>query len=335
MERFNPDGLVYSEGYARTMDEVVTPYLAARRRDMTVPGYEGRPLFVSRFDADAPRGTVLVVHGFTECADKFAEVIHSLLRNGMSVVAYDQRGHGRSWRAEGVDDISLTHVDRFDEYVEDMNAVCARVLSEMPKPWRVFCHSMGGAVTALFLERAGEGGFPAAIDRAAMCAPMIAPYLRGLPKPVARLMCRAMKLAGGGKKRIFASKPYAGAEDFETAFATGRERFEWYDALRVATPAFHNNGPTYSWTLESIGVTDAILAPGAVERIGAKVRLYTAALDASVLPEPQAAFIARVRDGSRAVVEGAKHEIYRSNDGVLFPWWHEVLEFLRGGSDEP
>ena len=48
-----------------------------------------------------------------------------------------------------------------------------------------------------------------------------------------------------------------------------------------------------------------------------------------------AAFIARVRDGSRAVVEGAKHEIYRSNDGVLFPWWHEVLEFLRGGSDEP
>ena len=326
MERFNPDGLALSEQYAQTMAEAVLPYISARRRDMTVPGEGGRPIFTSRFDADAPKGTVLIVHGFTENADKFSEIIYSLLNNGMSVVAYDQRGHGRSWRAEGIDDISLTHVDRFSEYVGDMAAVCGAVLDQMPAPHRVFCHSMGGAVTALYLEQNPDCG----IDRAAMCAPMIAPSLNGLPKPVARLMCRAMKALGKGKTRIFASKPYAGPEVFETACSTGRARFDWYDALRVKTPAFHNNGPSYGWTLESIDVTDRILAPGAVERIGAKVRLYTAGLDQTVLPGPQEAFIARVRDGGRAVVEGAKHEIYRSDDAVLFPWWHDVLTFLKG-----
>ena len=47
-----------------------------------------------------------------------------------------------------------------------------------------------------------------------------------------------------------------------------------------------------------------------------------------MLPGPQKSFIDRIRDGEHRVVAGAKHEIYRSDDAVLFPWWHEVLTFL-------
>ena len=321
---FNSDGLARSERYAEIMRDEVLPYINARRKDQTLPGDGGIPLFVSRFDADAPRGTVLIVHGFTENADKFSELIHSLLQNGMSVVAYDQRGHGRSWRAPGIDDISLTHVDAFEEYVRDMAIVYAQVVKPMPLPHRVFCHSMGGAVTALFLE-----AHPGLFDRAAMCAPMIAPTLP-MPKSVARLMCQFEKLLGRGKRRIPGSKPYSGAESFEPSCATGRARFNWYEALRSTTPQFQNNGPSYGWTLEGINVTDKILAPGAVEKIDAQVQLYTAALDGTVLPEPQKQFISRVKRGERLVVEGAKHEIYRSGDDVLFPWWHGVLAFLKG-----
>ena len=319
---FNPDGLILSERYADTMRDVALPYINARRHDRTIEGDGGRPLFVSRFDADAPRGTVLVVHGFTENADKFSELIHSLLRCGMSVAAYDQRGHGRSWRAPEITDISLTHVDDFGEYVWDMRAVFDQVVAEMPRPHRVFCHSMGGAVTALFMEEN-----PGRIQRAAMCAPMIAPVIP-MPKAAARLLCGGAKRLGLGSRRIPGSRPYSGAEAFETAVATGRARFEWYEALRAATPAFQNNGPSYSWTLEAVNVTDSILAPGAVERIDAEVRLYTASLDNVVQPDAQKQFIDRVKRGASSVVEGAKHEIYRSDDAVLFPWWRGVLAFL-------
>ena len=321
--RFNPDGLALSADYARTMNEAVLPQIEARRRNETIPGDGGAPLFTSRFDAENPVGTVVIVHGFTENVDKFSELIHSLLTVGYSVIAYDQRGHGRSWRAPGLAEDSVTHVDDFDEYVRDLEIVVDRLLSGMPKPWFLFAHSMGGAVSSLYLERHG-GVF----RRAALCAPMIEPNLSGLPVAAARLMCEGAKALGGRKKRIFASKPYSGPENFATSAASGKERFDWYDAVKAANPAFHNNGPTYGWTREAIRASKLVLAPGEVEKIDAPVRVYTAEDDNQVMPDAQQAFAERLRDGRRALVKGAKHEIYRSGDDVLFPWWHEILEFF-------
>ena len=321
--RFNPDGLVRSATYADTMNTVVMPSLAALRADTRVAGADDRPLFVSRYDADDPVGTVAIVHGFTENADKFSELIYSLLANHWSVLAWDQRGHGRSWRKEGLEnDPSLTHVDKFDEYVRDMEIIVRQRLSAMPKPWRLFAHSMGGAVSSLFLERN-----PGVFDRVVLCAPMIAPNLSGVPAPLGKLICAVPKALGRGTKRMFVSRPYAYPDDFPTSCATDRARFDWYELQRRDNPLFSNNGPTYGWTLEAIGVTDKILAPGAPEKIDAKVRLYTAEDDNQVMPIPQQKFVARLRQGARVLVKGSKHEIYRSTDEVLFPWWHEILGF--------
>ena len=320
---FNADGLVRSDHYAGTMNDVVLPWLAGRRTDATVAGEGGVPLFCSRFDAEKPRGTVLIVHGFTENAEKYDELIHSLLNSGYSVVAYDQRGHGRSWRDPAISDISLTHVNRFGEYVADLKAVCDGVLVAMPRPWLLFAHSMGGAVSSLFMEQ-----YPGVFAKAALCAPMIAPNLGGLPPAAVKLLCGTLGLLGRDKKRVFASTPYAGREDFATSCATGRERFDWYEALRARTPEFRNNGPTFGWTLEAIGASKAVLAPGAVERIGIPVRLFTAQNDSSVMPDAQKAFAARLGNGVRTLVPGSKHEIYRSTDDVLFPWWRGILGFF-------
>ena len=136
-----------------------------------------------------------------------------------------------------------------------------------------------------------------------------------------------------GSKRVFISKPYDGPEDFNTAFATGRERFEWYDKVKHAHREYWNNGPSYSWTLEAIKVSKWLLAPGEPEKIACPVKLYTAEDDASVYPEPQKQFIGRVKQGEWAFVKGSKHEIYRSADDVLFPWWHDVLAFLKKGAE--
>ena len=53
-ERLNADGLALSEHYAETMEEVILPYINARRRDFHVSGDGGKPLFASRFDAEMP-----------------------------------------------------------------------------------------------------------------------------------------------------------------------------------------------------------------------------------------------------------------------------------------
>ena len=320
----NEDGLIRDEGYQRTMDEVVLPALAACRRELTITGADGAPLACSAFDAEHPAATVLVLHGFTENVCKYSELIHSLLCSGFSVVAYDQRGHGRSWRKPGLADVGDTHVDHFSDYVEDLKLVCDQVLSTMPKPWMVFSHSMGGAVTALFLER-----YPGVFSRAVFCAPMIAPNLSGVPYPLAASLCHGARLLGRGSKRLFFSQPYHGPETFESSCATDPVRFAWYDAVKVSHPEYQNSSPTYTWTLESMHVTRQILAPGAPESIRIPTLLFTADKDNSVMPEPQKQFISRIHGGKHVFVPGSRHEIYRSPDAVLFPWWHSILAFLK------
>ena len=329
IDGFNEDALARESGYAETMAGTILPYLAARECAETVAGDQGRPLYTVSYTAEQPAGTVLMVHGFTENAYKYAELIWSLLQNGMNVVIYDQRGHGRSWRQEGISDQSLTHVDDFNEYVRDMEAVVGKVLSRFPRPWMVFSHSMGGAVTGLYLERHQD-----TFERAAMSAPMIAPNRNGIPLTAGKLLCLSARLLGNGKGRLMMTRPYSGPEDFATSCATSRARFDWYDAVKQQHQEFQNNSPSYDWTMQSLKVTDLLLAPGAVEKIACPVRVYTAEDDHSVLPDAQAQFASRLAHGTRTLVlvKGARHEIYRSTDDVLYPWWHDVLTFLKTGS---
>lgn len=324
-QSLNEDYLVLSEAYQRVMDEYVIPELKGIRRDTFVLGARGDRIFCSCFDVQDSRGTVVILHGFTESVEKFDELIYSLVKHHYSVCAYDQRGHGRSAHAEGLPDDSVTHVDAFDEYVRDLEQVLDQVVSKMPAPYLLFSHSMGGAVSALYLE-----GHAEPFERAVFCAPMIACDRGGLPMLLAKGICLFPCAVGRGKARNFIAKPYAGPEDFETSCASCKERFERYNRFRAEHREFQNSGPTYRWTLEALRVTARILAPGAVEKIRIPVLLYTAGKDNMVLPEQQRLFVERLPKGKQVLVPGAKHEIYFSEDDVLFPWWRQILAFFAG-----
>ena len=324
---FNEDFLVQSPDYRNVMNGTVLPGLKERERQVTVAGYGGRSLYCVSYEADQPAGTVMIVHGFTENALKYSELIWSLLHLHFSVIAYDQRGHGRSWRAEGLPDISVTHVDHFDEYVEDLRIVCDSLLESMPLPHLLFAHSMGGAVASLFLER-----YPGVFSGAVLSSPMIAPDLGGFPVWTAALLGGCARMIGRQKKYPFFMKPWSGPEDFDTSCATDPERFAWYDEIKTNRKEFRNSVPSYQWSLESIRVSGRILAPCAPEKIACPVLVCTAETDHTVLPGPQKTLAGRIPCGRQMIVRNAKHEIYRSVNGVLFPWWHETVSFFRSAA---
>jgi alpha-beta hydrolase superfamily lysophospholipase len=86
-------------------------------------------------------GTVVLVHGIGEHSGRYAHVIDALNRARWSVVAYDQRGHGRSPGPRGV-------LPREDTLLEDL----AQILDETKaKPLVLLGHSMGGLVAARFV----------------------------------------------------------------------------------------------------------------------------------------------------------------------------------------
>ncbi|MCC6647368.1 MAG: alpha/beta hydrolase [Polyangiaceae bacterium] len=107
-------------------------------------------------DADAvPSGvTALLVHGFADAAGTWDLVAPALAARGHRVVAYDQRGFGRSpWVGAG----GYYH---FFDYVSDLDAV-VRALA--PARLALVGHSMGGTVCALW-----AGARPTQVHRLAL-----------------------------------------------------------------------------------------------------------------------------------------------------------------------
>ena len=319
---FNNDFLVQSASYSEVMNKTVLPWLQDRESVTVVHGFQERPLYCVSYEAEDPVATVLIVHGFTENAFKYSELIWSLLHLHFSVVAYDQRGHGRSWRDEDIRIPSVTHVNCFSEYVDDLKIICDTFRPRTSMPFLVFAHSMGGAVVSLFLER-----YPDVFSAAVLSSPMIAPHTGVIPVPVASAVGSLACMFGKGKKNPFFMKPYSGPEDFSTSCATDPARFAWYDEIKASRKEFQNSVPSYQWSLEALRVTRQILAPGAPESIACPVLLFSAETDSSVLPAPQKSFIGRVPGGRYVFVKGSRHEIFRSVNDVLFPWWHEIIAF--------
>ena len=88
----------------------------------------------------ATKARVVIVHGVAEHSGRYEYVAHRLAEAGFEVVAYDQRGHGRS---EG----RRVSVDDFAQYTADLEII--RRLDNEPRvarPTFLIGHSMGGTV---------------------------------------------------------------------------------------------------------------------------------------------------------------------------------------------
>jgi acylglycerol lipase len=122
---------------------------AIRRSEAHLRGAEsarGAPLLFRRgWLPERPWGVLLLVHGYAEHSGRYEELGSWFAARGLAVEAYDQRGHGRS---EGVP----CHVDRFGEFLDDLDRVLERVRAEHAElPIVLLGHSMGGLVVSAFL----------------------------------------------------------------------------------------------------------------------------------------------------------------------------------------
>ncbi len=116
--------------------------------------------------AGASRGVVLLVHGLGEHSGRYRHVGGFLADHSLTVVAYDQRGHGLSSGETGL-------VERFSDFLDDLEWVVARVREWFPSlPLVLLGHSMGGLiVTAYVLEK------PERPDFLVLSGPAIVPIL--------------------------------------------------------------------------------------------------------------------------------------------------------------
>lgn len=140
--------IIHETEYEETMKNTVEPYLSARRRELYVPGadYPFRnenkritgKIHMLQYLSDAPKGVVVISHGFTESAAKYDEVAYYFLKEGYHVYIPEHCGHGRSYRLTA--DPFLVHIDTWRRYVRDFLKACRYIKKAHPDlPTGSFC----------------------------------------------------------------------------------------------------------------------------------------------------------------------------------------------------
>ena len=160
------------------------PGPVAPTRTTTINAPRGA-LYAEAFVPDAPKGVVLITHGYAEHCGRYREVAHVITNAGWAALSYDCRGHGQSPGDRG-------YIDRFDVYLDDFAAAlaAARALVAPGAKTVLLGHSHGGLITlrALCDER------PPEVTHAIISSPFL-----GLKKAVPAWK----KLLARGMSRIF------------------------------------------------------------------------------------------------------------------------------------
>jgi len=107
----------------------------------TFQSVDGLSLFYRCWEPEgSPRAMVIICHGVADHGERYVNLVRELVAAGYVVYAHDHRGHGRSPGRP-------LHVDRFQQFVDDLEQFCAHCRAIHPDLERyLFAHSMGSAI---------------------------------------------------------------------------------------------------------------------------------------------------------------------------------------------
>lgn len=254
---------------------------------------------------------ILIVNGRVESYLKYQELAWDLWRQGYSLYLIDHRGQGLSGRM--LADPEKGYVDQFDDYVVDLKQFHDEVIAA-DKPAKLFllAHSMGGAISARYLER-----WPDDIQAAVLSSPMMGINLGGLPKWLAKGLAATMGRVGGW----FGEAPYGpGQGPYEDHGFADNElthseaRYQAFRQVYAQHPQIRLGGATAHWIHQGIAGSDAAVADAGA--IKTPLLVLQAGDDSVVDNAAQDAFCANARcEGGKPLrIEGAWHELFIEAD---------------------
>jgi len=215
----------------------------------------------------APKGVVLVTHGYAEHCGRYREVAHVIVNAGWAVLAYDVRGHGQSPGARGF-------IDRFDIYLDDLTEAHAAAKTLAPgKPIVLLGHSHG----SLIILRALCGDRPPEAVHAILSSPYLALRLT-VPthkKLLARVASRVVPgFANPNALRVedLTADPQKQAERRADTLCFDVATARWFTEATAAQDyvAAHADRITLPTTW-LVGADDPIADPAASRRVASKM----------------------------------------------------------------
>ena len=314
---------ITEENYAEQMRAEAEPYVAARAETGYDERVKGQKIYYEHYKCDAPKGVIVISHGFTESIRKFTESVYYMLQAGYEVWGLDHRGHGLSFRHN--DNPFVVHIEHFADYVLDLVHLTATLVLPAAGglPVYLYCHSMGGCIGAWTIE-----SYPTLFRKAVLSSPMLGLSFGKIPVPVVYV---AASIKGMGEKRKEPMDPinaFQAEPDFPASCDSSECRYLYYFAKRQKDLALQTTAPAINWGKQSVKACARVTSRRQAAKISIPVLLFQAGADEVVKNESQDLFVSRVKNIEKVRVEGMKHELYMTDSPVLIPYWEKIFAFF-------
>ena len=209
---------------------------------------DGVRLRVGAFPKEGARGTVFIFPGRTEYVEKYAFAAKALAERGFASIITDWRGQGLADRL--LPDAMTGHVNFFSDYQFDVAAtIVAAEALDLPRPWHLLAHSMGGCIGL----RAVMNGMDVAT--CAFSGPMWGIQMKDILRPVAWSLGWSTRRIGLGHMYTPGQQGenYVQTEPFESNKLTND--LPMYQAMIDQTaryPSLALGGPSIRWLHEAL-----------------------------------------------------------------------------------
>ncbi len=199
-------------------------------------------------------GTIFLFTGRTEYIEKYGQVAAEFQARGFAMIAQDWRGQGLSDRL--LDDPAKGHVMRFADYQHDVRAIFkAADALDLPKPYYLLGHSMGGCIGLRSLMNGLD------VKAAVFTAPMWGIQMSAPIKPFAHSFSRSFSKLGLGDKYApsMSADSYVVTAPFaDNLLTTDPEMFAYMQLQAKTYPQLALGGPSIHWLFEALSETRAL-----------------------------------------------------------------------------
>ncbi len=314
--------LIDEKNYEAVMKTEVEPFLASVRKDGYIESFDGKKIHFEAYEHENAKAAVLVLHGFTESAEKFREVSYYFFKEGYSVFTPDLRGHGKSCRTSKK--TGTVNADSFDDYAKDLEMLIDKVIvpSSGGKDIYLYSHSLGSTAALLYVQKN-----PESIKKAVLSSPMLCGNM-GMPVGVAKAVASALCALGGKNISAPGRCKFDPGQTVENSDDTSEARFRYYHEKRKADSLLQTNGPSFGWVKASLKARDSIFEEENVSKLTMPILLLKPQEDRQVLESWQDKFAEKVKSVRVVKIPGSKHEIFGSENKTLEKYYGEIFGFL-------
>ena len=270
-----------------------------------------------------PRGTILLLQGRNEAAEKYFETMVDLSARGFTVATFDWRGQGRSGRLAGWRRVG--HVRGMKVFADDLALFVNEVLRvQCPPPYAALAHSMGGTVALAAMDR-----IEPAMERLVCLGPLV-----GFPGPPGAIrsfsaLAALLHWTGLGTLPLRQARTAGrGTTLADNSLTSDPRRFARNRQMVETTPDLFVRALSASWLHAMARAMRRLDRSDAIARMRLPTLIVTAGADRVVSSRAAARLAWRMRCGHHLAVPGARHELLQEADAFREPVLDAIETFF-------